>query len=142
MSGRKPKILSAGAVVVRRTDKGLRFLMLRAFRHWDFPKGLVENGETPRQAALREVQEETTIADLEFPWGNSYIETGPYNRGKVARYYLAETRQKQVDLPFNEIIGRPEHSEYRWLSLRQARALVSPRVAKVLAWAADTLDLK
>ena len=134
MSGRKPKILSAGAVVVRRTDKGLRFLMLRAFRHWDFPKGLVENGETPRQAALREVQEETTIADLEFPWGNSYIET--------ARYYLAETRQKKVDLPVNEIIGRPEHSEYRWLSLRQARALVSPRVAKVLAWAADNLDLK
>ena len=142
MSGHKPKILSAGAVVVRQTDKGLRFLMLRAFRHWDFPKGLVENGETPRQAALREVKEETTIADLEFPWGNSYIETGPYNRGKVARYYLARTRQAKVDLPVNEIIGRPEHSEYRWLSLRQARALVSPRVAKVLAWAADALDLK
>ena len=142
MSGRKPKILSAGAVVVRQTDTGLRFLMLRAFRHWDFPKGLVENGETPRQAALREVKEETTIADLEFPWGNRYIETGPYNRGKVARYYLARTRQAKVDLPVNEIIGRPEHSEYRWLSLRQARALVSPRVAKVLAWAADALDLK
>ena len=102
----------------------------------------MENGETPRQAALREVKEETTIADLEFPWGNSYIETGPYNRGKVARYYLARTRQSKVDLPVNEIIGRPEHSEYRWLSLRQARALVSPRVAKVLAWAADALDLK
>lgn len=142
MPGQKPKILSAGAVVVRETDKGPRFLMLRAFRHWDFPKGLVEAGETPKQGALREVREETTITDLEFPFGNVYVETGPYNRGKVARYYLAMTRQTTVELPVNELIGRPEHSEYRWVSLRQARKLASPRVVKVLDWAAENLGLK
>ena len=40
--------LSAGVVVVRATEPGWRFLLLRAFNHWDFPKGMVENGEEPR----------------------------------------------------------------------------------------------
>ena len=48
-------------MVVRETATGWRFLMLRAFSHWDFPKGLLENGEDPKQAALREVREETTL---------------------------------------------------------------------------------
>jgi 8-oxo-dGTP pyrophosphatase MutT (NUDIX family) len=30
-------------------------------RHWDIPKGGVDEGETPRQTAVREVQEETGI---------------------------------------------------------------------------------
>ena len=85
------KVLSCGAVVVRETPQGWRFLMLRAFSHWDFPKGLLENGEDPKQAALREVREETTLDDLAFPWGEEFCETGPYSRGKVARYYLAKT---------------------------------------------------
>lgn len=139
--GGKPKILSCGVVVVRRTDDGPRFLMLRAFRHWDFPKGLLERGETPKEAALREVREETTLNDLRFPWGDEYIETGPYSRGKVARYYLGETRQTKVELPINEATGRAEHSEYRWVTLEQARKLVSPRVDSVLSWAAGRLGL-
>ena len=58
------KRLSAGVIIVRDTREGRRFLLLRAFNHWDFPKGLVENGETPFEAAVREVCEETTLDDL------------------------------------------------------------------------------
>jgi bis(5'-nucleosidyl)-tetraphosphatase len=50
--------------VVRATPPGWRFLLLRAFNHWDFPKGMVEAGEEPLAAAIREVREETLIADL------------------------------------------------------------------------------
>ena len=82
---------SCGAVVVQQTPEGVQFLLLRAFRHWDFPKGMVEEGEAPLDAALREVEEETTLADLELAWGTDYVETGPYSRGKIARYYLART---------------------------------------------------
>ena len=45
--------LSAGVVVVRPSEEGWRFLLLRAFTHWDFPKGMVEPGEQPLEAAIR-----------------------------------------------------------------------------------------
>ena len=77
--------------MVRTTPQGWRFLLLRAFNHWDFPKGMVEAGEEPLAAAIREVREETLITDLQFAWGEVYTETGPYSRGKVARYYIAST---------------------------------------------------
>ena len=135
------KRLSAGAVVVRETPQGKRFLLLRAFNHWDFPKGLVENGEAPRAAAVREVREETTIDDLEFPWGDDHTETGPYSRGKTARYYLATTQATSISLPMNPETGRAEHSEYRWVDFDTAWRLVSPRVRPVLDWAAGKIGL-
>ncbi len=43
---------------------------------------MVEAGEEPIDAALREVREETTLDDLSFDWGTNFMETGPYNKGK------------------------------------------------------------
>jgi len=115
--------------------------LLRAFNHWDFPKGMVEEGEAPLAAALREVQEESLIDDLEFTWGESSTQTGPYSRGKVARYFVARTRTEGVTLPINPELGRPEHSEYRWVDYDEAMRLVSPRVRPVLKWAAQVMNL-
>ena len=133
--------LSAGVVVVRPTEPGWRFLLLRAFNHWDFPKGMVEEGEEPLAAAVREVQEESLIGDLEFAWGQTFTQTGPYSRGKVARYFIASTRTESVSLPVNPELGRPEHSEYRWVDYDEALELVSPRVRPVLAWVAQVMNL-
>jgi len=138
----RPGPLSAGAVIVRGRRAGLRFLLLRAFSHWDFPKGLVEEGESPREAVVREVAEETTLDDLSFDWGDDYIETGPYSRNKTARYYLARTGREDVSLPVNPELGRPEHMEFRWVDLDEAFSLTTPRVRRVLAWAADRLGLR
>ncbi|MCC7257162.1 MAG: NUDIX domain-containing protein [Gammaproteobacteria bacterium] len=135
MGRRQRKVLSCGAVVVRDSTAGPRLLMLRSFGHWDFPKGLLENGEDPRQAALREVQEETTLDDLTFPWGDEFFESGPYSRGKTARYYLARTARSDVAILPNPETGRPEHAEIRWLSLAEARRLAAPRVKAVIEWA-------
>ncbi|HMN46136.1 MAG TPA: NUDIX domain-containing protein [Povalibacter sp.] len=132
--------LSAGVVVARETHDGWRFLLLRAFNHWDFPKGMVEAGEEPLAAAIREVREESLIDDLEFIWGRDHTETGPYSRGKVARYYIARTRTVEVTLPVIEELGRPEHNEYRWVDFDGALKLVSPRVEPVLEWARDKMD--
>ena len=140
MSPRTPRV-SAGVVVVRQTDGGWRFLLLRAFNHWDFPKGMVELGEEPLAAALREVREESLIDDLEFTWGESSTRTGPYSRGKVACYYIATTRTADVTLPVNPELGRPEHSEFRWVDYDEAVRLVSPRVRPVLMWAAQVMNL-
>jgi 8-oxo-dGTP pyrophosphatase MutT (NUDIX family) len=136
----KPKKLSAGAVVLRRqADGGWRCLVLRADRNWDFPKGLVEAGEEPLEAALREVTEETGLRDLSLPWGEVWRETEPYAGGKVARYYLAESTAGAVVLPVNPALGRPEHHEFRWLELDAAARLLPPRLQQVLLWAAQTV---
>ena len=127
--------LSAGVVVVSIAERKLKFLLLRAYRNWDFPKGLAEIGEQPIDAALREVREETTLDDLSFDWGLSFLETGPYNKGKVARYYIARSKEMLVRLPINPDLGRPEHSEARWFGFDQALAIVSPRLQPVLRWA-------
>jgi len=140
MSPRNPR-LSAGVVVVRQTAQGWRFLLLRAFNHWDFPKGMVETGEEPLAAAVREVHEESLIQDLEFVWGESSTQTGPYSRGKVACYFIAVTRTADVTLPVNPELGRPEHSEFRWVDYDEAVSLVSPRVRPVLNWAAQVMNL-
>lgn len=110
-------------------------LMLRAYRNWDFPKGISEEGEQPLDTAIREVAEETSIADLQFDWGDRHKETGPYNRGKVARYYLARTNQESVEMGISPELGRPEHHEYRWVSFDQAFDLAAPRVRLVVQWA-------
>jgi bis(5'-nucleosidyl)-tetraphosphatase len=127
--------LSAGVVVVRQRGGAWRYLLLRAFRYWDFPKGAVEAGESPRAAAVREVAEESGLAALEFRWGDACCETEPYGRGKVARYYVADSPTGDVHLPVNPALGRPEHHEYRWLGYRAARGLLVPRVQRVLDWA-------
>ncbi len=126
---------SAGIIVVRLVDTEPRFLLLRAYRYWDFPKGVVEAGEMPIAAAKREVEEETTLTQLDFRWGESFFETEPYAKGKVARYYLALSPAGEVRLPLNPVLGRPEHHEYRWLPYDAARALLAPRVVGALEWA-------
>lgn len=135
------KRLSSGAVIVRQVPEGFLFLMLRAFNHWDFPKGIVEAQESPLDAALREIAEETTITGIDFRWGREFFETGPYNRDKVARYYLGVTAQENVELPVNEVLGRPEHNEYRWVTLNEALDLAAPRVRDVIDWAAGVMRL-
>lgn len=130
-----PRILSAGVVVVRRIDDDWRVLLLRVYNYWDCPKGEVEAGEDQLAAARREVREETGIDDLEFRWGEIFIETAPYSKNKVARYHVAETRAADVKLPVNPELGAPEHHEFRWLTFEQARSLAVPRIAAVLDWA-------
>jgi len=134
------KTLSAGIVPARRTQDGWRLLVLRAFRNWDFPKGLVEPGEEPRAAAVRETAEETALADLEFSFGEGYRETMPYAGGKVARYYLAVTRQERIALPVSAELGRPEHDEGRWVDFAEAAALLPPRLQPILEWARTMLE--
>jgi 8-oxo-dGTP pyrophosphatase MutT (NUDIX family) len=131
---------AAGAVVIRRSERGIRVLILRAYNNWDFPKGLIEPGEDALAAAKREVEEETGLAGLEYPFGDEFKETLPYAGRKVARYYLAETGEIELELPVSPELGRPEHHEYRWVSFDEAEDLLPPRLAIVLEWARKTIS--
>ena len=135
-----PRKLAAGAVVFRRTDRGVRLLVLRAYKNWDFPKGMVEPGESDLDAAKRECAEETGLADLDFPLGDAHKDTLAYAGGKVARYFLAQTAQAAITLPVSPELGRPEHHEWRWVSLEEAEDLLPPRLAIVLEWVRQNLS--
>lgn len=132
--------LSAGVVVLYWHRDHYRYLLLRAYNYWDFPKGQVESGEAPLDAAIREVQEETGLVGLNFDWGEPFCETQPYNHGrKVARYYIARSVGNRVYLPVNPELGRPEHNGFLWATRREAWKLVTPRVQQILRWSDDIL---
>lgn len=130
---------SAGVVPVRRDEDGDRVLILRCYKNWDFPKGLVAPGEDALATAIREAREEADLDDLTFPWGAVFAETAPYSRGKVARYYLAATAKRAVVLPINPALGHPEHHEGRWVTPQAAQALLPARLQPILAWAVARL---
>jgi 8-oxo-dGTP pyrophosphatase MutT (NUDIX family) len=56
---------SSGGIVFRVIDKTIEILLLQDLKtRWSIPKGHIESGETPKQAAVREVSEETNIKEL------------------------------------------------------------------------------
>lgn len=130
---------AAGAVIFRRAPEGIRLLILRAYRNWDFAKGMIEPGESEQEAAIREAREETGLDDLSFMHGEVFCETPPYSGGKIARYYLAETGHAELDLPASPELGRPEHHEWRWVSFEDAKRLMPSRLLPIIQWAEKTL---
>ncbi len=56
------QLFSAGVVIFRMRDSNREYLLLHyPHGHWDLPKGKIEKGESNRQAALRELKEETGL---------------------------------------------------------------------------------
>jgi 8-oxo-dGTP pyrophosphatase MutT (NUDIX family) len=83
---------SAGGLVV----DGARILLIstQSGRRWQLPKGHIEEGETPEQAAVREVREETGVSgrivaplsDVEY-W---FVERGTRRVHKRVDYFLLD----------------------------------------------------
>jgi 8-oxo-dGTP pyrophosphatase MutT (NUDIX family) len=86
---------SAGGIVLRRSDvDGIEVLLIRHSAHggWGFPKGFIEPGEEPPEAALREVEEESgvraeIINDLP-PTRYSFVNRERERVAKTVRWYL------------------------------------------------------
>jgi 8-oxo-dGTP pyrophosphatase MutT (NUDIX family) len=121
---------SAGGIVVR-LDRGVpRYLLIRdSYRNWGFPKGHIEDGEKPEAAALREVREETGLADLAVRGLVDTIEWRFRFRGrmihKVCHFFLMETGRVKTS---------PQRAEgitaCRWTTFDEAVGLVSYRNAR------------
>jgi 8-oxo-dGTP pyrophosphatase MutT (NUDIX family) len=124
---------SAGGVVFRRDGADVLFLVIRdSYENWGFPKGHVEHGERPAAAALREVGEETGLAQLEV---RAPVETIDWHfrfRGrpihKVCHFFLMETRASRTTPQSAEGI-----TACRWVRYDDAMRLLSyPNARKVL----------
>ena len=95
----------------------------------------IEAEEDPLATAIREAREETGLTDFAFTWGHGFRETEPYASGKIARFYVAETRNERIELPVNPALGQPEHHEWRWVSFDEAHHLLAPRLRFIVDWA-------
>ena len=47
------------------------------------------------------------------------MDTGPYNKGKISRYYIARSKETHILLPVNPELGVPEHHEARWVDYHE-----------------------
>ena len=59
------KIIEAAGGIVEHSDSG-KYLFIFRNKKWDLPKGRIEKDETVRDAAIREVEEETGVEGVEI----------------------------------------------------------------------------
>src|SRR5258706_15951506 len=89
-------VLAAGGVVLRRGETPLiAVVRLRKRNEWVLPKGKLDDGETARDAAVREVVEETghEVSVHEF-LGTLVYESG--GRSKAGHYWRMDTSGEQL----------------------------------------------
>jgi 8-oxo-dGTP pyrophosphatase MutT (NUDIX family) len=122
--------VSAGGVVYRRRGGRAEVALISVGEksRWQLPKGLVDSGESPEQAALREVREETGLSgELVAP-----IETAEYwyfgNAGrtgarvrfhKFVHFYLLRYTSGEVSAHDHEV------NEARWVEIEEAARLLA-----------------
>jgi 8-oxo-dGTP diphosphatase len=114
-------IEAAGGAVWRRTSKGaLKVLLVHrpGYDDWTLPKGKLEVGETAKDAALREVEEETGLRchlEVELP---SVRYADRKGRPKRVRYWAMQP----LDGTF---VPNREVDEVRWMHVAEAIVLLS-----------------
>ena len=128
--------VSAGGVVFRRDHDALEILICKdaGYHRWVLPKGLVAQGESYEQAALREVQEETGIharlvSSLGDPEQYVYMARG-VRVFKRVYYFLMEYESGSIDLHDHEM------EDVRWVSIDEALDLLAFDGAKRMVSAA------
>src|SRR5207302_2770816 len=120
--------VSAGGVVVRRSPTGdaWEVCLIRVGRAWSLPKGSVDKGETPVQAALREISEETGLpldrlrVTAELPPAEYMYRRDGRLIGKIVHHYLVEAPSDAALRP-----QLSEVDEAEWVPLDQATTRVT-----------------
>src|SRR3989344_1145865 len=126
-------------VVYAKTNVEVRYLLLKRRLHWrcwEFPKGGIEKNEIEKNAAKREVFEETGLKPLSlkrFNFSGSYR----YKKNLSDRFgfdgqefylYSAEVKREKVK------IDRREHKSFKWVDF--------PVAFKMLRWPNQKKSLK
>jgi predicted NUDIX family NTP pyrophosphohydrolase len=150
-----PPPLSAGILLFRQRADETEVLLIKPggpfWRNkdvgaWMIPKGAVEPGETPAEAALREFAEETgtELTAIPFP-----LATVRQAGGKLVEAFAVEgdldpgeIRSNEFELEWPPRSGKlerfPEVAEARWMSLAEARLLMLPSQLPLI----DALEAK
>ena len=150
-----PPPLSAGVLLFRERAGEIQVLLIKPGgpfwrnKHagaWMIPKGKVEAGEQPVEAALREFEEETGTRLSSVPFGLAKVRQAG---GKWVEAFASEGDLDPDAITSNEFevewpprSGRmerfPECEQARWMSLARARELMLPSQLPLL----DALEAK
>ena len=150
-----PPPRSAGILLFRQRDGGPEVLLIKPggpfWRNkdtgaWMIPKGMVERGEAPAEAALREFEEETgtKLSTVPFPLASVRQAGGKSVEAFAVEGDLDPAAIHSIDfeIEWPPRSGRrerfPEAAEARWMGLAEARALMLPSQLPLL----DALEAK
>lgn len=129
--------VSAGVLVYLDKEPEEFLLLHYPSGHWDFPKGHIEEGETDKETALRELEEETGIKEDEVELHEDFREEIEYfykKRDELSHkkviYFLGEVETKEVTIS-------EEHQDFEWLPFEDAKEKVTFRNARQLLKKAD-----
>lgn len=135
------------AVIVFRKETDFRYLLLfrKGDTHfkdtWEFPKGLVNSGETEMQTAVRELGEETGLLEKD-------IKFMPEFHDKVSFFFRDQSQElvkKEVTFLLaqttkSDIKISSEHNAYRWAPYLEGFELLTQKNTKeILRKASDYL---
>ena len=129
--------VSAGAIVYTMIDNRPYYLIICNYDHdWGFPKGHLEQSETPAQAALREIEEETgIIVDLDTSFMRTLEYPLPNGNDKIVYYFIGgfkdqeftrqEAEVKQIRLlPYEEALAILTYDDMKDV-LKQAHEVIT-----------------
>jgi bis(5'-nucleosidyl)-tetraphosphatase len=119
---------SCGAVVFIKKSEVKYLLLHYQAGHWDFVKGNVESGESEKDTVVRELREETGIADATFVENfREKIEYFYRRQGttihKEVVFFLIQTHTEEVKISY-------EHVGYTWLNYQHALEKLTFKNAK------------
>lgn len=147
---------SAGILLFREAAGGIEVLLIRPggpfWRNkdagtWMIPKGAIEPGEAPVEAALREFEEETGTKLDSVPFALAKIRQAG---GKHVEAFAVEgdldasaVRSNHFEIEWPPRSGRfqsfPEVEQARWMTINEARAMMLPSQLPLLDALEDTL---
>lgn len=134
--------LSCGIVILTE-DRELLLCHVTGQNHWDLPKGGIDAGETPIDAALRETREETGLR-LEPA---ALVEIGRLRYTPKKDLHLFAARSARLPLSsfrcetyyLDRYKGRrmPEMDGFGWFRFEKVASLCTPKMAGVLTQQVD-----
>jgi 8-oxo-dGTP pyrophosphatase MutT (NUDIX family) len=128
------KIRSSGFVVLKKIENEFKILGLLQKTQYDMPKGHIEKGEAPLDAAFRETEEESGITDLTLLWGLDNIVLND-----KLKLYIAVTNQDAVIRP-NPESGQYEHEDHQWLTFDEMESKALDYLVPAVIWARNKVN--